>query len=139
MHLLQSYDTSHSQVTDTEEIEEQLNDSRIGADDDIEERKPSQVPQGGGHRHVQGGKTRKEETPAVSFITPLTDFLEESESRRERRRRQHEEEGKNATLQWAKNLAQQIDDIKNEKRRKLLKIKMTQLLTECQMEDINDD
>ena len=48
-------------------------------------------------------------------------FLEERESRRERRRRQHEEEGKNATLLWAKNIAQQVDDIKNEKRRKLLK------------------
>ena len=75
----------------------------------------------------------------MSFITLLTYFLEESESRRERRRRQHEVEGKYATLLWAKNLAQQVDDIKNEKRRKLLKIKMTHLLTEFQMEDLNDD
>ena len=134
MHMLQTHDTPQSQDTDTDDIGEQFNDSSVGVEDDTEEPGPSQVPQGGG-----GRKKRKEDTLAVSFITSLTEFLEESESRRERRRKQHEEEGQNATLLWAKNLAQQVDDIKNEKRRKLLKIKMTQLLTEFQMEDLNDD
>ena len=34
MHMLQTYDTPQSQDTDTEDIEEYLNDSSVGADDD---------------------------------------------------------------------------------------------------------
>ena len=52
---------------------------------------------------------------------------------------QRKGEGNDATMLWAKPLAQQIHEIRNDKKRKLLKINITHLVTECQLEDIEDD
>ena len=75
----------------------------------------------------------------------MSSYLQGSETRREDRRKEaarkkdQSEQANTGTLLWANNLAQQIDEITDERARKFLKIRVTQLVVQYQLEDLNND
>ena len=91
------------------------------------------------------GKKRKEDISSKSFLNTLNDYLRDYIDREERRRaeemrRSEEAEREHApNMLWARNLAQQIEEIRDEKKRKLLKLKIVQMVNECQMEELQNE
>ena len=91
------------------------------------------------------GKKRKEDASSKSFLNTLNDYLRDYIDREERRRaeemrRSEEAEREHApNMLWARNLAQQIEEIRDEKKRKLLKLKIAQMVNECQMEELQNE
>ena len=91
------------------------------------------------------GKKRREDVSGKTFLNTLNDYLRDYIDREERRRaeetrRSEEAERENApNMLWARNLAQQIEDIRDEKKRKLLKLKIAQMVNECQMEELQNE
>ena len=91
------------------------------------------------------GKKRKEAAPGGAFLDTFSSYLQESETRREDRRKEaarkndQSEHTNTGTLLWANNLAHQIHDIRDDRTRKLVKIKVTQFVAKYQLEDLDDD
>ena len=90
--------------------------------------------------------SRKEDASGGgSLLGTLTTYLQGSGERRDEKRkdeearRKEEIERKNTVnVLWANNLAQQIDEIRDERKRKFLKIKLTQVVTEYQLADLEN-
>lgn len=75
----------------------------------------------------------------------VLNMLQESKENREERRALSLKENVNEetvdpiNLLWAKNLAQQVSELTNERERKLLKVKIQQLVSEAQMKDLSSE
>jgi len=90
--------------------------------------------------------TRTDNASGGAFLNHLSDYLYDSEAQLEKIRKEEEARRKadmerdlSPTAVWARNLALQIEEIKDERKRRLLKIKVTQVVTEFQLEDLQSE
>ena len=95
---------------------------------------------------LHGNNTRTDNASGGAFLNHLSDYLYDSEAQLEKIRKEEDARRKaemerdiSPTSVWARNLALQIEEIKDERKRRLLKIKVTQVVTEFQLEDLQSE
>ena len=98
---------------------------------------PAVLEQDDDERGVNG-KRRKGDVCGKSFLDTLNDCLHDYTGREDRRKVETDRENTPNVL-WAKNLALQIEEVRDEKKRKLLKLKITQMVNNCQMDELQNE